>query len=250
MMTARTRATSQRGSLGQMARPVCAAGVLWLAVTAAYAQQGWAPTVAIGAEPRAREQVRAAQNPVAAKKKVAPVFTAASVEPQLARPVPEIEPTFTPVTGTSHIETGSTTKLQRPDDYCTSIATPAADARFAWQKKVLADLDQDIAKRIALLEEKTAEYKTWLARRDEFSQKANETLLRIYTRMKPDAAAAQLAEFDEETAAAVLTKLEPRVASLILNEVPAAKAARLTAVISGAAKIIPTAARPATKATQ
>ena len=227
------------------------AGVLWLAVTAAYAQQGWAPTVAIGAEPRAREQVRAAQNPVAAKKKVAPEFTAASAEPQRARPGPEIEPTFvTPMTGTSNIETGSTTKLQRPDDYCTSIATPAADARFAWQKKVLADLDQDIAKRIALLEEKIAEYKTWLARRDEFSQKANETLLRIYTRMKPDAAAAQLAELDEETAAAVLTKLEPRVASLILNEVPAAKAARLTAVISGAAKIIPTAARPATKATQ
>ena len=100
------------------------------------------------------------------------------------------------------------------DDYCANIANPAADARFAWQKKMLADMEQEIAKRIALLEEKTAEYQKWLARRDEFSKKANETVLRIYARMRPDAAAAQLAALDEETAAAVLTKLEPRTASL------------------------------------
>ena len=89
----------------------------------------------------------------------------------------------------------------RADDYCANIANPAADARFAWQKKTLADMEQEIAKRIALLEEKTAEYQKWLARRDEFSKKANETVLRIYARMRPDAAAVQLAALDEETAA-------------------------------------------------
>ena len=79
-------------------------------------------------------------------------------------------------------------------------------------------MEQEIAKRIALLEAKTAEYQKWLARRDEFSKKAQRDRVRIYARMRPDAAAVQLAALDEETAAAVLTKLEPRAASAILNE--------------------------------
>jgi flagellar motility protein MotE (MotC chaperone) len=44
---------------------------------------------------------------------------------------------------------------------------------------------------------------------------------------------------DEETAAAVLTKLNPRNASAILNEMPAAQAARLTGTIAGAARVTP-----------
>ena len=103
-------------------------------------------------------------------------------------------------------------------EYCLNIADAAADARLAWQKKTLADLEQEIAKRVELLEAKTAEYQRWLARRDEFSKKAHESVVTIYARMKPDAAAAQLVAMDEETAAAVLTKLDPRNASAILNE--------------------------------
>jgi flagellar motility protein MotE (MotC chaperone) len=41
---------------------------------------------------------------------------------------------------------------------------------------------------------------------------------------------------DEETAAAILFKLDPKYASAILSEIPAAKAARLAAAISGAGK--------------
>lgn len=140
----------------------------------------------------------------------------------------------------ARLETGSI-KGPRADDYCANIANPAADARFAWQRKTLADMEQEIAKRIALLEEKTAEYQKWLARRDEFSKKANDTVLRIYARMRPDAAAAQLAALDGETAASVLTKLEPRAASLILNEMDPTEAVRLTATISGAGKVLPAA---------
>ena len=107
---------------------------------------------------------------------------------------------------------------QRPDtgprgwrgEYCLNIANAAADARFAWQKQTLADIEQKIAKRVELLEAKIAEYQKWLARRDEFSNKAQDNLVTIYARMKPDAAAAQLSAMDEETAAAVLIKLEPR----------------------------------------
>ena len=42
-------------------------------------------------------------------------------------------------------------------EYCLNIADAAVDARFAWQKKTLADLEQEIAKRVELLEAKTAE---------------------------------------------------------------------------------------------
>jgi len=122
-------------------------------------------------------------------------------------------------------------------EYCVNIADAAADARLAWQKKTLADLEQEIAKRVELLEAKTAEYQRWLARRDEFSKKAQESVVTIYARMRPDAAAAQLVAMDEETAAAVLTKLDPRNASAILNEMDPAQAARLAGTISGAANV-------------
>ena len=93
------------------------------------------------------------------------------------------------------------------------------------------------ASEFELLEAKTAEYQKWLARRDEFSKRAQETVVTIYARMKPEAAAAQLVAMDEETAAAVLTKLDPRNASAILSEMEATQAARLAATIAGAANV-------------
>jgi flagellar motility protein MotE (MotC chaperone) len=121
--------------------------------------------------------------------------------------------------------------------YCVSVADTAADARIAWQKAKLAETEQEISKRIAALEAKAAEYKAWVERRDDFSRRANETLLKIYGRMEPDAAAQQLVAMDEETAAAILAKLDPRSTSAILNEMQPEKAARLTATIAGAARV-------------
>jgi flagellar motility protein MotE (MotC chaperone) len=125
--------------------------------------------------------------------------------------------------------------------YCVNIANAAADARFAWQKQVLAATEQELEKRIALLEAKTAELQKWVTRRDEFVKKARDNLVLIYARMRPDAAALQLTAMDEETASAVLLRLEPRVASLILNEMEPAQAARLTGIIGGAARTTPAA---------
>jgi flagellar motility protein MotE (MotC chaperone) len=121
--------------------------------------------------------------------------------------------------------------------YCVSVTDAAADARIAWQKAKLAEAEQEIDKRIAALDAKTTEYKTWLERRDEFSRRATNTLVQIYARMEPDSAALQLVAMDEETAAAVLAKLDPRSSSAILNEMQADKAARLTATIAGAARV-------------
>jgi flagellar motility protein MotE (MotC chaperone) len=123
--------------------------------------------------------------------------------------------------------------------YCLNIASAAADARAARQKKMLAEVEQELDKRIARLEAKTAEYQKWLARRDEFSKKAQEQLVGIFSRMRPDAAAPQLAASDEETAAAVLSKLDTRTSSAILSEMEPNQAARLMTIMVGAGKTAP-----------
>lgn len=120
--------------------------------------------------------------------------------------------------------------------YCTNIASAAVDARFAWQKKQLMQTEEQVAKRIDELNLKIAEYKKWLARRDEFSRKAEAAVIDIYAKMRPDAAAQQLTVLDEEIAAAVLVKLTPRTASAIMNEMETKRAARLTSIITGASK--------------
>jgi flagellar motility protein MotE (MotC chaperone) len=121
--------------------------------------------------------------------------------------------------------------------YCFNTAEPAADARFAWQAKKISEMEAELEKRVALLEAKTEEFKTWLARRDEFSKRAQDKLVTFYTRMRPDAAALQLAALDEETAAAVLMKIDAKAASPILSEMDPARAAKIAAIISGAGKL-------------
>ncbi|MBJ7543649.1 MotE family protein [Rhodomicrobium udaipurense] len=118
--------------------------------------------------------------------------------------------------------------------YCENIADAAADARFLSQKAELMKLDDELARRTALLEQKTNEYKEWLGRRNEFLRKAEQSLVELYTKVKPDAAAAQIAAMDEESASALLIKLSTKKSSAILDEMPPEKAARIVAVMIGA----------------
>jgi len=118
------------------------------------------------------------------------------------------------------------------NQYCTNIADAAADARFAWQKQTLAALEKEIEERIKLLEQKRAEYEEWLRRRNEFLAKADESVVAIYSRMRPEAAALQLANMNDEMAAAIIAKLNPRSASAVLNEMEPGRAAQLTNIIT------------------
>ena len=59
----------------------------------------------------------------------------------------------------------------------------------------------------------------------------------VLTKMKPDAAAGQITTMDELTAAALVSKLSPKASSLVLAEMDATKAARLTAIIANAGEI-------------
>ena len=121
--------------------------------------------------------------------------------------------------------------------FCGNVADPAVDARLAWQLKELEKAESQLRERIAEVEAKRAEYEKWMALRDDFLKKAEAGVVEIYSRMKPDAAATQIAGMADETAAAVLAKLSPRSSSAIFNEMETSRAAHLADVLGGMRRV-------------
>lgn len=222
------------------------------------AQQGWAPVV-VSALPDSAARITGERNraPPSAS------TTAPASRRPVPRPIPEAKPALMqvavqerkPATAAAAATSAPAPAAPAPApakrsespplttaaarQFCVNIADAAAEAKFAWQRRALADLQTELDQRIALVDAKTAELQKWVERRDEFSKKARDNLVLIYARMRPDAAAMQLTEMDQETAAAVLVKLDARISSAILNEMQPAQAARLTATIAGAARTSP-----------
>jgi flagellar motility protein MotE (MotC chaperone) len=126
-----------------------------------------------------------------------------------------------------------TTEIQR---FCSNIADAARDRRYALQAEELETLQVEIDKRMKALEQKRAEYEEWLKRRNDFMAGAKDGVVKIYARMRPDAAAERLAEVRAELAAAILMKLDSRQASVILNEMERKTAATLTGIMASAAR--------------
>lgn len=121
--------------------------------------------------------------------------------------------------------------------FCSNVADPAVDSRLAWQLKELEKAESQLRERIAEVEAKRAEYEKWMALRDDFLKKAEAQVVEIYSRMKPDAAATQIAGMADETAAAVLAKLSPRSSSAIFNEMETARAAHLADLLGGMRRV-------------
>lgn len=121
--------------------------------------------------------------------------------------------------------------------FCSNVADPAVDARLAWQLKELEKAETKLRERIAEVEAKRAEYEKWMALRDEFLKKAEASMVEIYSRMRPEAAATHIAGMSDETAAAVLAKLSPRNSSAIFNEMESARAAHLADLLGGMRRV-------------
>ena len=121
--------------------------------------------------------------------------------------------------------------------YCENIGDAAIEARDAIRAKYLIELESRIEVRMTALEERRAEVERWMKQREEFIDRAQRSLVDIYTAMRPEAAAKQISILDDLTAAAILVKLKPRTASAILNEIKPIRAARLAGVIAGSAKV-------------
>lgn len=118
--------------------------------------------------------------------------------------------------------------------FCSNIADAARERRYAIQKAELDTLRGEIEKKMAVLEKKRAELEDWVKRRDEFSRAANDDLVEVYAKMRPDAAAARMEKLPGDLTAALLTKLDPRAAGTILNEMDTEKAAMVTVIMAAA----------------
>lgn len=128
-------------------------------------------------------------------------------------------------------------QLSPAQQYCSNILDATSAAQIAQQTRSLQKAQKEINDRIALLNAKAEVLKSWMKLREDFAAHATDALVEIYTRMKPDSAAAQLAAMDEMTSAAIISKLAPKVSSPIMAEMEVAKAARLSAVIAGAGEL-------------
>ncbi len=117
-------------------------------------------------------------------------------------------------------------------DFCTNIKDDAQERRYALKMQELKELRAAIEARIVALEEKRAEVEAWQEKRDQFANLADTSLVEIYSKMRPDAAAGRLEMLDPTLAAAIVLKMPRRKASVILNEMSPAKAANITQVIA------------------
>lgn len=119
--------------------------------------------------------------------------------------------------------------------YCASVIDPARDRRYLLQKQDLEKLQAGVDERLKVLDKHKAEYEDWLQRRNDFMNKAEANLVEIYKSMKPNVAAERLSVVDVNISAAILMKLSAKQTGLIMGQMDAATAGKLTALIASAA---------------
>jgi flagellar motility protein MotE (MotC chaperone) len=118
--------------------------------------------------------------------------------------------------------------------FCANAGPSIAEARIAWERKQLGDLDAQVKQRLTDLEKAEASVQEWVAKRDAMLKSASDDLVAIYAKMQPETAATQIAAMDDQMAAAILGKLKAGAAGAILNEMEADRASKLAVVLSGA----------------
>jgi flagellar motility protein MotE (MotC chaperone) len=174
------------------------------------------PAPVAGQSPAAKAEPKAPPNAPPRKQPLRPVVV---MPPEVKRPVANTRPAA-PVS----------------EQYCQAVLEPAREARYAHQAAELQALGKELDDRLVRIEERIAELKEWVARREDFASRTSDQLVTIYSGMRPEAASEQLTKIDESSAAAILSKLAPRVASQILNDMPSDKAARLAMILMGASR--------------
>lgn len=111
--------------------------------------------------------------------------------------------------------------------YCTNNDAGAAQARDARRREKLAQLEKEIEQRSSALATLMQDARNWVEKREKMLSATRDGLVETYSKMKPEAAAQQLAAMNDETATSIIMKLNARAASAILNEMGAERAARL-----------------------
>jgi flagellar motility protein MotE (MotC chaperone) len=198
-----------------------------------------------------QQRPHASATPISSENSRATAWAAEDASPAITGAVPTEPPPPAPAPAPVPMrppKSGSVTASPKPAQaaapadnevalFCSNVTDPAVDARLAWQLKELEKAESLLRERIAEVEAKRAEYEKWMALRDDFLKKAEASVVEIYSRMKPDAAATQIAGMADETAAAVLAKLTPRSSSAIFNEMETGRAAHLADLLGGMRRV-------------
>ncbi|MCL6229451.1 MotE family protein [Bartonella bilalgolemii] len=182
----------------------------------------------------------AEQTPVSAEVTKPKIETISHQSAQPKEPTEAVVETKAPIISLIQEKSGrksegiSAINTEEIERFCSNIGSQAADARFQLQRQQLQELRDQISERVKILEEKQNEYQVWLNKRNEFLSMAESSLVEIITKMRPDAAAAQLALMNDLVAASLVLKLNPKVSSAIMNELPPEKSAELTQILMSA----------------
>ena len=133
------------------------------------------------------------------------------------------------------METGTVVSENELLAYCMNISSSAVELRGLLVKESLSKIGEEVDGKLSALESKIGELKSWLERREAFLASANETMVEVYQKMRPDAAASQMMELNPMLSAAIVAKLDSRAASAIMMEMKPEAAARITELLASAA---------------
>lgn len=113
-------------------------------------------------------------------------------------------------------------------DYCRAFASKAREVRFAHQQQQLNELKTGIETKLLELNTKTEELKAWVERRNKIKASVSESLVKVYTNIEAETAAAQLQKLDVELVSGLLQQLNPKAAGEIMSAMEPAFASKLT----------------------
>lgn len=161
----------------------------------------------------------------------APPAAAAALSQSAQQRPPTPAPAQAPVASAASTAPGKATTSDEVSTYCAAIAPTEAEVRIAWEMKKLKELDEQVKKAVEDLQTKANDARTWVEKREAMEKQANDAMIAIFAKMPGEAASSELTAMEETKAAAILSKLNPRVASTILSNMDSGKAARLNAIL-------------------
>ena len=133
------------------------------------------------------------------------------------------------------------TATQNPalaQDYCAAFAKEAESAHDSRQKMELDALNETLDKKLAEINDKTAQLEKWVSQREAIMAQASTSVLKIYESMDPIVASQEISKLDLVAASSIIRKLKPKIGSDILKEMPPTTAARIIAIISSEANLV------------
>ena len=158
------------------------------------------------------------------------------IDPYSAGGTVEVMPADTGKDGEiDQVETGTVVSENELLAYCMNISSSAVELRGMLVKESLSKIGEEVDGKLTELESRIGELKGWLERREAFLASANETMVEVYQKMRPDAAASQMMELNPMLSAAIVAKLDSRAASAIMMEMKPEAAARITELLASAA---------------